>query len=53
MEAVTINGPEQCALIVVSMVLLFGAELLLGSKMQSSQKSRGVGPSAVSKGRAP
>jgi hypothetical protein len=31
MEAVTINGPEQYALIVVSVLLLFGAELLLGA----------------------
>ena len=37
MEAVTINGPEQYALIVVSMLLLFGAELLLGAAVLVSR----------------
>jgi len=37
MEAVTINGPEQYALIVVSVLLLFGAELLLGAAVLVSR----------------
>jgi hypothetical protein len=37
MEAVTINGPEQYALIVVSVLLLFGAELLLGAAVLASR----------------
>lgn len=37
MEAVTINGPEPYALIVVAVLLLFGAELLLGAAVLASR----------------
>jgi hypothetical protein len=37
MEAVTINGPEPYALIVVAVLLLFGAELLLSAAVLASR----------------
>jgi hypothetical protein len=37
MEAVTINGSEPYALIVISVLLLFGAELLLGAAVLASR----------------
>jgi hypothetical protein len=37
MEAVTINGPEPYALIVVAVLLLFGAEILLGAAVLASR----------------
>ena len=37
MEAVTINGPEPYALIVVAVLLLFGAEVLLGAAVLTSR----------------
>ena len=37
MEAVTINAPEPYALIVVAVLLLFGAEVLLGAAVLASR----------------